>query len=43
MIAPKNMADTVDDFITYFNLNPDQLLRLHQDDPGTVKILKIRT
>ena len=34
MVVPKNMADTVDDFMTYFHLEPDQLLRLHQTDPG---------
>lgn len=32
MVAPQNMADTVDDFISYFNLNPDQLIQLHQND-----------
>ena len=34
MIAPKNMSDTVDDFIAFFNLKPDQALLLHQNDQG---------
>ena len=34
MIVPKNMPDTVDDFIAFFNLKPDQALLLHQNDQG---------
>ena len=41
MVAPQNMADTVDDFISYFNINPDQLIHLHQNDQGISTILFI--
>ena len=36
MVAPKNMTDTVDDFIKFFNLKPDQMLVLHENDQGIV-------
>ena len=39
MVAPKNMRDTVDDFIKFFNLKPDQTLVLQENDQGIVRSL----
>ncbi|XP_053380905.1 NADPH-dependent diflavin oxidoreductase 1-like isoform X2 [Mercenaria mercenaria] len=33
VVYPKNMPDTVDDFLSYMNLDPDQEFILHQIDP----------
>ena len=34
MVAPKNMPDTVDEFLKLLNLNPETSFSLTQNDPG---------
>lgn len=39
MIQPSNLSDVADEFINYLALNPNQIITLSRNFPGTVYIL----
>ena len=34
MVQPSNLADVVEEFITFFELDPNRTFLLEQNDPG---------
>lgn len=43
MVQPSNLADVVEEFITFFALDPNRTFLLEQNDPGIFFANKVTT